>query len=99
MNKALALALLLSCHAAEPPAAPPPAPPVQPTVTPATTPPPVPPPMAAAPPADAPPTSAEIAAAKKALVDKHPDRKADIERGVDQVAKLWRTSDGDLAAF
>ena len=41
-----------------------------------------------------------VAAAKQKCVEKHGEvnRKA-IERGVDQVAQLWRTSDGDLAAF
>ncbi|MBV8760936.1 MAG: hypothetical protein JO257_26820 [Deltaproteobacteria bacterium] len=43
--------------------------------------------------------AADIAAAKHALVAKYPARAADIERGVDQVAKLWRTSDGNLADF
>src|SRR5437763_12757172 len=43
--------------------------------------------------------AAQVAAAKQALLAKYPARKADIERGVDQVAKLWRTSDGDLTAF
>ena len=63
-----------------------------------------PPPAAPKPPAthaepDHPVASADVAAAKQALLAKYPDRKAAIERGVDQVATLWRTSDGDLAAF
>jgi hypothetical protein len=41
-----------------------------------------------------------IADAKKQLIAKHGDAKsADIERGVDQVAQLWRESDGDFTAF
>jgi hypothetical protein len=43
---------------------------------------------------------AAIADAKAKLVARHGDaRRAEIERGVDQVAALWRTTDGDLAAF
>ncbi len=41
-----------------------------------------------------------IAAAKKALLDRHGEQhRARIDRGVDQVAALWRASDGDLSAF
>jgi hypothetical protein len=41
-----------------------------------------------------------IADAKAKLIAKHGDAKrADIERGVEQVASLWRESDGDLVAF
>ena len=50
--------------------------------------------------ADAKVSDSVIADAKAKLVAKHGDAKrADIERGVDQVAQLWRESDGDLAAF
>jgi len=43
---------------------------------------------------------AMVAAAKAALLKKHGDGQlARIERGVDQVASLWRASDGDLVAF
>jgi hypothetical protein len=50
--------------------------------------------------ADAKVADSVIADAKAKLVAKHGDAKrADIERGVDQVAQLWRESDGDLAAF
>jgi hypothetical protein len=49
---------------------------------------------------DKPVDAAAIADAKAKLIAKHGDaHKADIERGVDQVGKLWRVSDGDLAAF
>jgi len=49
---------------------------------------------------DAPVDKAAIAAAKAILIAKHGEaHRAAIERGVDQVAALWRTSDGDLAAF
>jgi hypothetical protein len=41
-----------------------------------------------------------VAAAKAALVKSHGEtHRARIERGVDQVAALWRASDGDLAEF
>jgi hypothetical protein len=41
-----------------------------------------------------------IAAAKAALLKKHGEgARARIERGVDQVAALWRVSDGDMVAF
>ncbi len=41
-----------------------------------------------------------IAAAKKALIVKHGDaQRARIERGVSQVASLWRAEDGDLEKF
>jgi hypothetical protein len=44
--------------------------------------------------------AATVARAKQALVAKHGDtHRARIERGVDQVATLWRASDGDLVAF
>src|SRR5687768_13972701 len=46
------------------------------------------------------PSAAAIADAKAALIAKHGDaHKPRIERGVDQVASLWRASDGDLSAF
>jgi len=63
------------------------------------------------PPASAPPSGAAAAApamvspaaiadAKAKLVAKYGEaRRAELERGVDQVASLWRASDGDLAAF
>jgi len=44
-------------------------------------------------------SASDIAAAKQALRAKYPARAADIDRGVDQVAKLWRASDGNLAEF
>ena len=41
-----------------------------------------------------------IAGAKKALIAKHGEaQRARIERGVSQVAALWRAEDGDLAKF
>ena len=43
---------------------------------------------------------AAVADAKARLIAKHGEgRRAEIERGVDQVASRWRTTDGDLAAF
>lgn len=49
---------------------------------------------------DAPASASDIAKAKEAIAKKYPAaQRSDIERGVDQVAKLWRASDGDLAAF
>nr|HEX4317793.1 hypothetical protein [Kofleriaceae bacterium] len=55
---------------------------------------------AAPPVADPPPTAAAIADAKSKLAAKYPSAApADLARGVDQVAALWRASDGDLAAF
>ena len=39
------------------------------------------------------------AAAKQALRQKHPGEATRIDRGVDQVARYWRTTDGDAAAF
>src|SRR5215470_17595531 len=38
-------------------------------------------------------------AVKAELVAAHPGERARIERGVAQVAALWRDSDGDLADF
>ncbi len=50
--------------------------------------------------ADAPVAAAAVADAKKQLLDAHGVAHKDaIERGVAQVATLWRGSDGDLAAF
>jgi hypothetical protein len=48
---------------------------------------------------DGPVSKEQVAAAKQQLLAKYPSEKARIERGVHQVASLWRTSDGDLAAF
>jgi len=49
---------------------------------------------------DKPVDAAAIADAKAKLLAKHGDaHKAAIERGVDQVASLWRVSDGDLTGF
>jgi hypothetical protein len=49
---------------------------------------------------DTPVAASAIADAKAKCVAKHGEaNKAAIERGVDQVASLWRASDGDLAAF
>jgi hypothetical protein len=39
------------------------------------------------------------AALKAELAAKYPAQRARIERGIDQVASLWREADGDLAAF
>ena len=44
-------------------------------------------------------TPPPIADAKQQLHAKYPDQAARIDRGVDQVAALWRTSDGDFTAF
>jgi hypothetical protein len=42
----------------------------------------------------------DVVALKAELVAKHGEpARARVERGVDQVAKLWRSEDGDLAAF
>ncbi len=42
----------------------------------------------------------DVAGLKAELVAKHGESaRARVERGVDQVAKLWRAEDGDLAAF
>ena len=50
--------------------------------------------------ADPPIAASAVTAAKTALIGKYGGaQRAAIDRGVDQVAKLWRTSDGDLAAF
>jgi hypothetical protein len=96
----LASVLAVSCHSAEPPATPaPPTAPVAPGPAPAPTPAPPAPAATLPAPADGPVSAAEIAAAKQALLAKYPARKAEIERGVDQVAKLWRKSDGDLSEF
>src|SRR3954469_7869582 len=47
-----------------------------------------------------PPMAAAAGRAKAALLKKHGEgARARIERGVDQVAALWRKSDGDDAAF
>lgn len=86
--------------AAAPGASPPPgSPAVAPSVAPA-----APSVAPAAPPSAAPsaagPTSAAIADAKTQLIAKHGDtHRAAIERGVAQVATMWRAPDGDLAAF
>jgi hypothetical protein len=100
MSKWLVLAsvLAVSCHSAEPPAKPEPPPPPPIVVPPPAPPPAVAPPSAPAP-TDGPVSAADIETAKQALIKKYPARKADIERGVDQVAKLWKKSDGDLAEF
>jgi hypothetical protein len=46
------------------------------------------------------PDPGAIAKAKAALIAKHGDaERARIERGIDQVASLWRAADGDLQAF
>lgn len=67
-----------------------------PTAAPPTATPPTAPPTAVAPAAVDP---AAVAAAKAALRAAHPDAGARIDRGVEQVASLWRPSDGDLTAF
>lgn len=57
-------------------------------------------PVSPAPSSPAPVSPAAVADAKAKLVAKHGEaRRAEIERGVDQVATLWRATDGDLAAF
>jgi hypothetical protein len=49
---------------------------------------------------EAPVAAKDVADAKARLIKKHGEaNRAAIERGVDQVAALWRASDGDLAAF
>ncbi|HEY5925807.1 MAG TPA: hypothetical protein VIV11_29170 [Kofleriaceae bacterium] len=49
---------------------------------------------------DTPVAAKDVAAAKTACVAKHGDaHRAAIERGLDQVASLWRASDGDLSEF
>jgi hypothetical protein len=49
---------------------------------------------------EAPVAAKDISDAKARLIKKHGEaNRAAIERGVDQVAALWRASDGDLAAF
>lgn len=91
MRSSLTLVLVAACGAS---AAPPSSP------SPAADPP------AAAPPAPAPATTPVPAAAPvapapaiAALTAKYPDQRAAIERGVTQVAALWRVDDGDLTAF
>ncbi|MCX5748403.1 MAG: hypothetical protein NT062_38610, partial [Proteobacteria bacterium] len=100
----LSLLLLVACSKSPQPTTP--APPTFTTtpapavgaVTPAT--PPVIAPPAATDAADAPVAAAVIAETKAKLRAKHGDASAAaIERGVTQVAALWRQSDGDLAAF
>lgn len=45
-------------------------------------------------------TKAELGPLKRALIEKHGESsRARVERGVDQVAALWRAEDGDLDAF
>src|SRR5438128_10112735 len=67
---------------------------------PSTPPPPRPAEPPAAAPVDKPVAAAVVADAKAKLVAKHGEaQRARIERGVDQVASLWRTGDGDLVAF
>jgi hypothetical protein len=43
--------------------------------------------------------AAATSRAKAALLARFPAAKAAIDRGVDQVARLWRPADGDLAGF
>ncbi|WP_375759671.1 hypothetical protein [Corallococcus exercitus] len=58
------------------------------------------PPATASTAASAPVTKEALAALKQELVTQHGEsQRARIERGVDQVAALWRPEDGDLAAF
>jgi hypothetical protein len=93
----LALAAIAGCAPRyEPrPAPPAPASASAPAAAPAT-PGPAPAPVAPAAPVD----PAAIAAAKAQLVAKHGQaRRGELERAVDQVASLWRATDGDLAAF
>src|SRR5690606_36005339 len=86
-----AVLFVAACKSSEPKATPAPCPPATSSMT--TTAP-------AATDADKPVAASVIADAKAKLLAKHGDaHKAAIARGVDQVAKLWRESDGDLAAF
>ncbi|HEX5059848.1 MAG TPA: hypothetical protein VFV99_10840 [Kofleriaceae bacterium] len=49
---------------------------------------------------DTPIAANDVAAAKTACVKKHGEaNRAAVEKGVDQVASLWRVADGDLGAF
>ena len=94
------VAALAACPSSTPPASTPQAPePTTVTPTPTATPTPTPTPTPTAI-TDGPVDAATIAAAKAAVRTAFPDAPAAaIERGVDQVASLWRRSDGDLAAF
>ena len=84
---------------AGPPAAPA-APAPAPAPAPAVPQPPAPQPPPASTAAPAPVSPAAIADAKAKLRARYGEaRRADLERGVDQVAALWRAADGDLAAF
>lgn len=73
----------------------------QPAVQPSTSPaPPVPSEAAASSEVRSMKTTPEVAALKAELVAKHGEaQRARIERGVEQVAALWREEDGDLGAF
>jgi len=56
--------------------------------------------LLASPAAPDPSVAAEVPKARSALLATHGEaQRARIERGVDQVALYWRTSDGDAAAF
>src|SRR5690606_24316896 len=45
-------------------------------------------------------TRSELEALKRSLIEEHGESsRARIERGVEQVAALWRAEDGDLAVF
>lgn len=45
-------------------------------------------------------TPAQLATSKRVLIEKHGEaNRARIERGIEQVAALWRADDGDLDAF
>lgn len=56
--------------------------------------------VAAAPDSSSPVDAATVARAKSALLSTHGEaHRPRIERGVDQVASLWRDSDGDLVEF
>ena len=94
------VALLLSLAACSSPARPEPAKPDPVSDVPPPTPGDVTQPAPSAPPAEAPVAPAAIADARAKLLAKYgePHRER-IERGVTQVAALWRTSDGDLAEF
>ena len=97
----LSLVLILACAgpraATNPPPSPVPAPVVS-APSPVATP--VAPAAPAADPALAPVAPAVIAQAKAALLAAHgAASQARIDRGVDQVAALWRAGDGDLVAF
>ncbi len=100
MRKLVALVLFAACSGpSKPPTVPAPTGPVeQPGEQPVEQPVAAPAPVAPAAPVAVMPEV--IASAKKALIAKHGEaQRVRIERGVSQVAALWRAEDGDLTAF